>query len=118
MATVLIVEDEEPVREFLADLVQEAGHQALQAVHGREALAVVDAERPDLVLADAMLPILGGVDLCRRLKADPDTSSIPVVLMTSGGRRPPDQAAADAFINKPFVPEEIDAVIRRWLSTP
>ena len=115
MGTILIVEDEQPVREFLAELVQEAGHQALQAVHGREALAVARAERPDLVLVDVMLPILGGLELCRRLKVDPDTSSTPVILMSSAARRPPDLAGADGFLSKPFDLTEINAAIGRWL---
>lgn len=114
MATVLIVEDEAPVRELLAELVQQMGHQALQAAHGREALAVVEAERPDLVLADVMLPILGGLELCRRLKADPATGSIPVILMSSA-RRPPEEVGAAGFLDKPFDPAEIHAVILRWL---
>jgi two-component system phosphate regulon response regulator PhoB len=116
VATILIVDDEGPVREFLAELVQEAGHQALQAVHGREALEVVKAERPDLVLADVMLPILSGIELSRRLKADPDTGSIPVILMSSAVAQPSHQAGADDFIDKPVNLEGIEAMIRRWLT--
>ena len=114
MATILIVEDEQPVREFIAELVREAGHQPLQAIHGREALEVVGAERPDLVVTDVMLPILGGVELCRRLKADPATASIPVVLMSSAVRRLSDEAGAEAFIDKPLDPTAVEALIERW----
>ena len=114
MGTVLIVDDEQPVREFLAELVQEAGHQALQAAHGREALEVIRAERPDLVLADVLLPVLGGVELCRRLKAEPATASIPVVLMSAAVRRVADRAGAEAFIDKPLDLDTIEALIRRW----
>jgi two-component system phosphate regulon response regulator PhoB len=116
VATILIVEDEPPVREFLAELVREAGHQPLQAGHGREALEVIGAERPDLVLADVMLPILGGVELCRRLKRDPVTASIPVVLMSSAVRHLADEAGAEAFIEKPLGPEAVAAIIRRWVA--
>jgi CheY-like chemotaxis protein len=115
VATILIVDDEQPVREFLAELVREWGHEVLEAAHGREALEVIGAERPDLVLADVMLPILGGVGLCRRLKADPGTASIPVILMSSVRRQPPDGSGADAFIDKPFELEALEAVIRHWV---
>ena len=115
MATILIVEDEQPVREYLAELVREAGHQPLRAGHGREALEVVASERPDLVLADVMLPILGGVELCRRLKADPTTASIPVILMSAAVRRLGDRAGAEDFVEKPLDLEALEALLDRWL---
>jgi CheY-like chemotaxis protein len=115
VATILIVDDEQPVREFLVELIETAGHQVLQAGHGREALEVVDAERPDLVLTDVMLPILGGLELCRRLKADPATVSIPVILMSSMAQDSSDWTEADAFIGKPFELEALEALLQRWL---
>ena len=69
MATILIVDDEEPVRDFLAQLLSDAGHRTLQAIHGAHALEMVDREQPDLVISDIMMPVLNGADLCRRLKA-------------------------------------------------
>ncbi len=115
MATILIVEDEQPLRELLADLIREAGHQPLQAVHGREALEVIAAERPDLVLADVMLPILGGIALCRRLKADPATMAIPVILMSSGPQRTTKEAGADEFLAKPLDLRTVESLIDRWV---
>jgi CheY-like chemotaxis protein len=115
VATILVVDDEQPVREFLVELVEEAGHQALQAAHGREALEVVRSEQTDLVLADVMLPVLGGVELCRRLKADPATASIPVILMSSVRRSPSDWAGAEAFIRKPLELGELEALIGCWI---
>jgi CheY-like chemotaxis protein len=117
VATILIVDDEQPVREYLAALVHEAGYQTLQAAHGREALEVVVAERPDLVLADVMLPIMGGVELCRRLKSNPVTASVPVLLMTSARQRPPDGGVADAIIEKPFQPDVLAALIEQWVES-
>ena len=116
MATVLIVEDEQPVREFLAELVEEAGHRALQAVHGREALEVIGAERPDLVIADVMLPILGGTELCRKLKADERWRAIPIILTSAAAPRAWDGADADAFLEKPINPRAVEQLIRRWLA--
>ena len=78
MRTILIVEDEAPLRELLADLVEDAGYRPLQAIHGREALALIEQERPDVVLSDVMMPVLNGAELCRILKAQPSSASIPV----------------------------------------
>jgi DNA-binding response OmpR family regulator len=115
VATILIVEDEEPVRELLAEVVEEAGYRALRAIHGRHALDLVDQERPDLVIADVMMPVLNGVELCRRLKAAAGTSSIPVILISAAGERPARGAGADAFVDKPFNLEQMEALIKRWL---
>ena len=115
MATILIVDDEEPVRDFLAQLLAGAGHRTLQAVHGAEALELVEKERPDLVVSDIMMPVLNGAELCRRLKARADTPVIPVILMSAAGRRSADGTGADAFITKPFDLEEMEALVQRWL---
>lgn len=116
MANILIVDDEEPVRSFLAQLLTEDGYNVRQAIHGRQALELIDKERPDLVLSDVMMPVLNGAELCRRLKAREDTKHIPVILMTSGGRRSSDGAGADAFIGKPFELADMEALVQRWLS--
>jgi CheY-like chemotaxis protein len=112
---VLIVEDEAPLRELLVDMVEDAGHRALQAIHGRQALALIEQERPDVVVSDVMMPVLNGAELCRILKAQPSTASIPVILLSAAGRAIADGAGADAFIDKPFDLTELEAVMRRWL---
>jgi CheY-like chemotaxis protein len=115
VATILIVDDEGPIRDFLAMLLEDAGHHILRAIHGADALNQVEAERPDLVIADIMMPVLNGADLCRRLKAAPQTRPIPVILMSAGALRAPDGAGADAFIAKPFDLEEMEALVQKWL---
>jgi CheY-like chemotaxis protein len=76
VATILIVDDEGPIRDFLAELLSDAGHRTLQAIHGAQALEMVDSEQPDLVISDIMMPFRMGrssVDgsrlgpVCRRL---------------------------------------------------
>ena len=116
MATVLIADDEQPIREFLAELVEAAGHRAVKAANGREALEVIQAERPDLLLADLMMPLLGGAERCRRLKADPSTASIPVILFSSASHRPTAAECADGFLAKPFDPEAIETLLQHWLA--
>jgi CheY-like chemotaxis protein len=115
MATILIVDDEEPVRDFLAMLMEDAGHRTLKAIHGAAALELVVKEQPDLVISDIMMPVLNGAELCRRLKARAETRAIPVILMSSAGARSADGAGAEAFIAKPFVLEEMEALVHRWL---
>lgn len=113
MATILIVDDEEPVRDFLAQMLADGGHRTLQAVHGAEALELVAKERPDLVVSDIMMPVLNGAELCRRLKARTDT---PVILMSAAGPRAADGTGADAFIAKPFDLADMEALVERWSS--
>jgi len=118
VATILIVEDEKPLREFLAEALQLAGHRVLQAKHGRQALNMLADSRqgrPDLVLSDVMMPVLGGTELCRMLKADLATADIPVVLMSAVGAGTPRFADADAYIGKPFDLDVLDALVSRML---
>ncbi len=115
MATILIVDDEAPIREFLAAFLEDAGYRTLGAINGAQALALLAKERPDVVLSDIMMPVLNGAELCRRLKAAADTRSVPVILMSSAGRNAADGAGADAFIAKPFDSlDEVEALVRRW----
>ena len=114
MATILIVDDEEPLRELLALLLTEAGHRTLQASHGAEALEIVARERPDLVVSDFMMPVLTGAELCRELKAMCGTPKIRVILMSSAGPQAANGTEADAFITKPFDLDSMEALVQRW----
>ena len=69
MATILVVDDEQPLRDLLADVLELDGHRVLVAANGREALAIARRDRPDLVVSDVMMPLLNGVRLCQQLKA-------------------------------------------------
>ena len=115
MATILIVDDEQPLRELLATVLRHAGHRTLQACHGAQALELVAQGQPDLVISDVMMPVLDGVELCRRLKGRAETRMVPIILMSSAGAQAVDGSEADAFIAKPFLLEEMEALVRRWL---
>jgi CheY-like chemotaxis protein len=119
MATILVVDDEKPVREFLVAAFGQAGHEVLEAWHGRQALAIIheSSTRPDLVISDVMMPLVGGVELCRLLRADPSTAGIPIVLMSAAHRQASTGAAADAVIGKPFDLDTLEALVHRLLST-
>jgi CheY-like chemotaxis protein len=116
VTTLLIVDDEQPVRDLLTLLFEDIGYRTLEAPHGKAALRIVEAERPDLVLTDVMMPIMDGVELCERLKTDPATASIPVLLMSAAGRLANTAHHADATIAKPFNLDKLEQLVQRWLS--
>ena len=118
MATILVVDDEKPVRQFLVAAFEQAGHQVLEAYHGRHALNVLASSplHPDLVVSDVMMPIVGGVELCGILKADPSTADIPVILMSAAHSRASAISTADAVVAKPFDLDALDALIKRLLT--
>jgi CheY-like chemotaxis protein len=116
---VLIAEDDPRIREALVILAQALGHAATSVCDGAQALRAVSARLPDLILSDVEMPELNGLELCRRLKADPATRRIPVVLFTALGdslRRAALDAGADGFLVKPFGMAEVEMQIQTVLA--
>ena len=113
---VLVVEDDEAIRRLIAQAaLEEPGMQVLAARDGAEALAAFAQVRPDVVLLDLHLPGLDGTEVCRRLKADPATSSVPVVGFSAGANEAEARAAGcDDFVAKPFELDDLMARLRRW----
>jgi CheY-like chemotaxis protein len=111
---VVVADDEAHIRELLALVVGEAGAEAVPVADGEQALRAVRERSPALVLTDVMMPRLRGDELCRRLKADPATAALPVVLLSAIG--PVDAAAsgAECFVRKPFDLDEIERLVRRY----
>lgn len=117
-ARILIVDDDPRMRELLADMVEGLGHEPVSVPDGIAALAAVTWQPPDLVLSDVSMPGLNGFELCRRLKADPKTRLIPVVLITGIGdefKLQGIEAGADDFLSKPFSPGDLRVRIRALL---
>ena len=118
---VLIVEDEAPIAEALALIIEDAGYTAISAAHGREALELVREWHPELVITDLMMPYLNGVDLIAALHADAEATGAaapPVVLMTAVGPAHTRQAGADAVLRKPFDIVEVEHLLQRFLGAP
>ena len=115
MSAILIVDDEQPVREFIGLVLADAGHQTVLASNGRHALELMRAGRPDLVISDVMMPLMNGVELCQHLKRATETAAIPVILMTSAGENVAAGAGYDAFLAKPFDLNVMEALVDRCL---
>lgn len=105
MARILLVEDNELNRDMLSRRLLRAGHEVSMAVDGLQAVAQARTERPDVILMDLSLPLLDGWDATRRIKADEDTRSIPVIALSAhamnGDRESALQAGCDDFDTKP-----------------
>lgn len=101
---ILVVDDNEHIRHILHRALTKAGFDVLTASHGMEALQIARAMHPDLILLDIDLPDISGLDVCRELKADPETNSIDVLFITGGYMREADayDAGAVKLIRKPF----------------
>jgi CheY-like chemotaxis protein len=112
-----VVDDDDAVRAVAVEVLDdEPVLRTAQARDGAEAMALVARERPALVLLDLGMPRVDGFEVCRRLKADPATRSIPVVVMSAGeGRRAALDAGADDFLAKPFGIDQLAAAVHRGL---
>ncbi len=113
---VLVVEDEPDVAELIRYNLVKEGWDVLTASSGAEALKRVRESRPDVVLLDIMVPHLNGWEVCRRLKEDPETRGIPVIMVTGrveeGDKVLGFELGADDYVTKPFSPRELGARIR------
>ena len=104
MAEILIVDDEPDIRFVLKMAFESAGHQIVEAHHGVAALERVEDSHPDLVVTDVMMPLLDGLELVRRLRSNPETAAIPILLLSSLTTA---ASGADAALAKPFRPHEV-----------
>ncbi len=124
MASILVVDDEPAIRQTLAFTLASEGHCCFEAADANEASIICTTSHPDLILLDWMLPGISGVDFARRLKRDPATRHIPVIMVSAKGEETDKVRAldtgADDYITKPFSTKEllarIRAVIRRSVS--
>ena len=116
---VLIVEDEDAQAEVLRYNFDREGFDVLMAVDGEEAMLAVEEQQPDLVLLDWMLPGTSGIAVCQRLRAKPETRSLPIIMLTARGEEGDRirglDSGADDYVVKPFSPSELVARVRAVL---
>src|SRR3954454_555577 len=108
---ILVVDDEPTILEVLSDLLRGEGYEVWQASTGQEGLQIARERRPDLVVLDIMLPDVSGIDVCRRIKADPTLPDTFVILFSGTATSALEKAAgldigADDYIIKPVNPDE------------
>ena len=112
MARILVVDDSPDVRLALATILEDAGHDVVEAEDGDQVFDLAIAEHPDLVLLDVMMPRVNGFDALATLKADTRTNPIPVIMVTAKGR-PEDMAMARSlgaveYITKPWADGDVE----------
>ena len=116
---VLIVDDEPNIVASLEYLMGKAGYEVAVARDGDEALAAVDAFRPDLVLLDVMMPRQSGYEVCRKMRDRPDLRAIRIVMLSAKGREAEVSkglsVGADAYVTKPFSNRELMAQVAELL---
>lgn len=114
---ILVVDDSEPIRMLIADVLLAMGYTVTTACDGPTAMEELGRCGPQVVLMDIEMPGLDGCEVCRRIKSHPETRSIPVMLV-SGRSDTPESAAlagADGFLRKPFLIDDLERAIRSLL---
>jgi two-component system, cell cycle response regulator DivK len=115
--TILYVEDNEFNRKIVRQLLTATTYRLLEATDGEAGVATALEARPDLVLMDIQLPRLSGLDATRRLRQDPRTADVPIIVVTSfalsGDDRVAMEAGASAYLAKPYSPRQLLELIRK-----
>ena len=120
MNTILIIEDQADIRRLIRWTLEPDDYEIHEASNGVRGLKEAQLLRPDLIVLDVMMPgELDGLEVCRRVKADPDLAHVPVVLLTALSREKDRQsgiqAGADVLLGKPFIPLELVEIVERLL---
>ncbi|MGH2412383.1 MAG: response regulator transcription factor [Microcystaceae cyanobacterium] len=119
MSEVLVVEDSLAQRQMISDLLKDSGLKVTVARDGMEALEQIQKISPDIIVLDIVMPRMNGYEVCRRLKSDPKTKNVPVVMCSSKGeefdRYWGMKQGADAYIAKPFQAIELIGTIKQLL---
>jgi two-component system, OmpR family, alkaline phosphatase synthesis response regulator PhoP len=118
---VLVVDDEEYIQHILNFSFGAEGYDVVTASDGAEGLSKAKDEKPDVIVMDIMMPRMDGYEACKKIKADPATRNIPVILLTAKGRdadrKLGSDAGADDYVVKPFSPgrlvERVEGIIKK-----
>ena len=120
--TILVADDETHILNVVSLKLRNAGYQVLTARDGQEALELAQQHRPDLLITDYHMPLLSGLELCRRLRQDPGTSGIPAVMLTARGYHLEEQdtrtSGIRCMLSKPFSPRHLLLTVSEVLAAP
>ena len=115
----MIVDDSPAEAALMQAVVKQAGHAVNHVTDGEACLAAVKLEKPALILLDVVMPKLDGYSVCRRLKKDPETAGVPIIMITSKSQDSDkfwaQRQGADAFLGKPFNPDALLQAIKKFL---
>ena len=113
---ILIVEDERDILDLVRLYTEKEGYRTSLAATGPDALRLAKSDRPDLILLDLMLPDLDGLEVCKRLRSDPATAMIPIIMLTAKAEESDTiiglELGADDYVTKPFSPKALIARIK------
>jgi two-component system, chemotaxis family, response regulator PixH len=116
MASILVVDDMQAELELICQYLTQAGHTTVTAVNGQEALHQAQVNRPDLIVTDWMMPVMGGLDLVRQLKKQPETADIPIIACTAKNRDVDRMWAmkqgVKVYLTKPYTAEELTTAVQ------
>ncbi len=117
--TVLVVDDDPVIVDTLREALEDEGYQVLSAVNGG-ALPLAQREQPHLILLDIMMPGMDGVEVSRRLRADPSTANIPIVVMSASStlKTVAAQMPVEDRLPKPFDLDAVYSIVERWALVP
>lgn len=114
---ILAVDDERHIVRLIQVNLERAGYEVSTAYDGLEALRAIEEDRPDLIVLDVMMPQLDGFETLKRLKANPNTADIPVIMLTAKSQDADVfrgwQSGVDCYLTKPFNPMELLAFVKR-----
>ena len=116
---ILIVEDDADIRQLTVLMLQPLGYDILEAASGEDGLRLLGEQSVDLLIQDIMLPGIDGWEVCRRLRADPKTATLPILIFTVRSRRHDQERAihglANGFVNKPFEKKDLLTAVQQLI---
>ena len=118
--TILVADDDQDILNLVSKRLTKRGYRVITAVNGKEALELIRSRRPAAAVLDWMMPLLQGNEVCERIKADPSTAKVPVVLLTAKAAEMDIErgfrGGADDYITKPFDITELDLTLKRLIA--
>lgn len=116
---ILLADDEDDIKIILKMFLETRGYDVVTAFDGLDAVDQAKSQKPDAILLDVMMPLIDGFEVCKKLKADPDTASIPVIMLSAASHSESVQkgmsAGAVDYLVKPFEPEHLETLLTKVL---